>query len=225
MNEQEFLARISSRLGRRSPADVKPQWQPSLPLPNIGPSEPEALAERFTAELTRLGGVVHRATSEAQVGMMAAGILLELGLSGPVVRWEDPTLEGLAIDDGLESAGFPVILFAPGLLDDAEKAVAGVTGVDWAIAETGSLVLSSHRLDRADTPGRGRVVSLLPPVHIAVVRKEQLIYSTVAVFRGLAAGQMPPQVVFASGPSRSADIENDLTIGVHGPGQVHVIIV
>ena len=69
-----------------------------------------------------------------------------------------------------------------------------------------------------------RVVGLLPPVHIAIVRREQLVFSALAVFRRLAAAPIPPQVVFASGPSRSADIENDLSIGVHGPGQVHVIL-
>jgi L-lactate dehydrogenase complex protein LldG len=56
------------------------------------------------------------------------------------------------------------------------------------------------------------------------VRKEQIVYSSVSVFRRLAAGPMPSQVIFKSGPSRSSDIENDLSIGVHGPGHLHVIL-
>jgi len=104
--------------------------------------------------------------------------------------------------------------------------VSGITGADFAIAETGTLVLGSSRPGVAGGPGRGRTVALLPPIHIAVVRKEQFVYTPAHVFQRLRQlGVMPSQVIFASGPSRSADIENDLSIGVHGPCQAHVIII
>lgn len=228
-SEQEFLARVSARLGRKSPAEAKPVWNPTLPVANIGPTDPEALAERFKHELERVGGKVYRA-APTEAAATAAAILTDQGLAGTVVRWEDPSLNGLGLDEALNTAGFTVVPFAPGagggaLVQAAEQAVAGITGCDAAIAETGSLVLGSRQLEEQSAPGRGRVVSLLPPVHIAIVRLEQLVYSALEVFRGLKSAPMPSQVVFVTGPSRSADIENDLSIGVHGPGQVHVILV
>lgn len=229
ISEKDFLARVSARLNRTQPP-ARPQWKPSLPLANYGPADAEALAERFTAELVKLSGKVYRAGSEAEVAQIVAAILQGAGVKGKVVRWEDPTLAGLNLDEALTAAGYHVVPFDGKqagriLVKTAEQSVAGITGVDAAIAETGSLVMSSHRLNEEGAPGRGRVVGLLPPIHIAIVRKEQFVYSALSVFRKLAAGKMPPQVIFASGPSRSADIENDLSIGVHGPGQAHVVIV
>lgn len=229
VSEAEFLARVSARLGRRSPAAAPPPLPPSRFAANPGAADGETLARLFAEELVRLGGHAHWAASPAAVAPQVVAILREAGLRGSVVRWEDPTLAGLSLDEALLAAGYAVVPFRPGadgrqLVGAAAQAVAGITGCDAAIAETGTLVLASHSPGRAGTPGRGRVVGLLPPVHIAVVRREQLVYSAVSVFRGLSAGALPPQVIFASGPSRSADIENDLSIGVHGPGRVHAII-
>ena len=231
MNEQEFLARVSQRLARRSPAEAgRPQWQRPAPIPAVGPEDPEALAARFQEELERLSGKCYRVASAAEVAPLIISILKANGLTGgSIVRWNDPTLEGLGLDEALTAAGFTVTPFAHGepgrpQVELAERSVAGITGVDAAIAETGTLVMGSSRIGEAGAPGRGRTVSLLPPIHFAVVRKEHFVYTAVQVFRRLAAGPMPSQVIFASGPSRSADIENDLSIGVHGPGQVHVVI-
>lgn len=230
ISEQEFLARVSGRLGRRSPAEAgRPQWQPSAPLPSYGPTDKEALADRFVLEVEKLAGKVYRADSTADVARLVTEILAGAGVTGTVVRWEDPTLTGLGLDEALTAAGHKVVPFQSGengrkLVETAEQAVAGITGVDAGIAELGSMVMASSRLHEAGAPGRGRVVGLLPPIHIAIVRKEQLVYSNVSIFKRLAAGPMPSQVVFASGPSRSADIENDLSIGVHGPTQSHIIL-
>ena len=101
-------------------------------------------------------------------------------------------------------------------LDDVRV---GLTGAVAGLADTGSLVLVSG-------PGRGRIASLLPPLHIAMLRVSQL-HPTYAAF--LAAH---PQIedagsnlVLITGPSRTADIEMTLTRGVHGPGEVHVVLI
>jgi L-lactate dehydrogenase complex protein LldG len=94
----------------------------------------------------------------------------------------------------------------------------GVTGCDAAIAETGSLVLLSGE-------GKPRTASLLPPIHLAIVRETDLRGSMDEFFRERAAdiaGAACCTVV--TGPSRTADIELTLTLGVHGPGQVIVIV-
>jgi L-lactate dehydrogenase complex protein LldG len=230
ISQHEFLTKVANRLGRSEAMTAKPEWTRSKPLPNPGPTDKEALAERFCAELQKLSGKTYRAASAAAVPAIVTQILKDAGAEGHVVRWDDHTLDGLGIDEAVAEAGLTVVPVQHGafrlqVLDKAEQAFAGITGVDMAIAETGTLVMGSSKLGEQGAPGRGRTVSLLPPLHIAIVRKEQLVYSTVAVFRHLAVGPMPSQVVFASGPSRSADIENDLSIGVHGPKQVHVIVV
>ncbi len=100
-------------------------------------------------------------------------------------------------------------------LDDVRV---GVTGALAGLADTGSLAMVSG-------PGRGRMASLLPPVHVAVIRATQILPSYAALLA------MHPDVaasgsnlVLITGPSRTADIEMTLTRGVHGPGQVHVVI-
>jgi len=94
----------------------------------------------------------------------------------------------------------------------------GISSAQAAIAETGTLVLDSTR-------ERHRLVSLVPPVHIAIIRASQ-IYRTLAevltVIRG--AKEVSPAVTFITGPSRTADIELTLAIGVHGPQELYVII-
>lgn len=236
--EQEFLAHVAARLGR-TPGEAPPAFRPSRPLPAVGPTEAAALADRFQRELEKIGGAVHRVDSPAEVAPTVVGILRAAqeasqepgpdpvpraaGRSRPLVaRWDDPLLDGFGLDPALEAAGWQVIRFRAG--DDGrafaaqvEQAFAGVVGCDAAIAETGTIVLHSG-------PTRGRTVSLLPPLLVAVLRREQIVYDAVRVFRQLAQGPMPSQVIFKSGPSRSSDIENDLTIGVHGPGSLHVIL-
>jgi L-lactate dehydrogenase complex protein LldG len=101
--------------------------------------------------------------------------------------------------------------------DFCAGADAGLTAVDAALAETGSLVVSSG-------PGRSRMVSLLPPVHIALVPASSL---TPDLFTWTAArGQaVPAALTLISGPSKTADIEQTLAIGVHGPKRLIVILV
>lgn len=94
----------------------------------------------------------------------------------------------------------------------------GLSGVHAAIAETGTLVVISG-------PGTSRTVTLLPPALVAVVRREQLCFSMGEMFRkheGLMAGAAC--TVCITGPSRTADIELQLTLGVHGPGKVTVVV-
>jgi L-lactate dehydrogenase complex protein LldG len=102
--------------------------------------------------------------------------------------------------------------------DEQARADVGVTGCHGAIAETGSLALISG-------PGCSRTVSLLPPVHIALVRRADL-FATMGEFFTARADAMAQAAdcTFVTGPSRTADIELSLTIGVHGPGKVVIIL-
>jgi L-lactate dehydrogenase complex protein LldG len=95
----------------------------------------------------------------------------------------------------------------------------GVSSAQFAIAETGTLVLQS-------TCERHRLVSLLPPVHIAIVDSDRLCETLGEALSLLRSGgsDLSPAITFVTGPSRSADIELTLAIGVHGPQKLFVII-
>ena len=99
----------------------------------------------------------------------------------------------------------------------------GLTAADYAIAETGTIVLSS------DEPN-ALLVSLLPPVHIALVRSSQIAASLDEVISRIGKeriGRMDASrsVTLITGPSRTSDVELVLSIGVHGPKELHVIII
>jgi L-lactate dehydrogenase complex protein LldG len=111
----------------------------------------------------------------------------------------------------LAAAGVEVLPF-DGLASSA-RADLGVTGAAYAIAATGSVVLA------AGAAG-GRSAALVPPVHLALVDAATVVATPADLWRRLPErfpDGLPSQLVFASGPSRSADIEFTLTVGVHGP--------
>jgi len=146
--------------------------------------------------------------------------------SPPAIRWQHPLLERIGIDSVLEEAGFEVVPWSELESADADlrrqhlfTAAVGVSSVDWAVAETGTLVVAAR-------PGRGRSVSLLPPLHVAVVERAQILPDLFDLFAKLGTdpSELPSNVVLITGPSKTGDIELKLTTGVHGPGEVHLVI-
>jgi len=109
------------------------------------------------------------------------------------------------------SSGFTVHRGEIPLLEGAE-----VSHAAYALADTGSVVLLS-----SDEP---RARSLLPFTHVTVVREDSILAGLAELFEALGP-ELPSSVAIVTGPSRSADIEQKLAVGVHGPGEVHVVIV
>ena len=96
---------------------------------------------------------------------------------------------------------------------------AGITSADYALADTGSLVIFTES-------NESRLLSLLPPCHIAVIESSRIVPSLDDVFRlRPLPGDRSSAMVVITGPSRTADIEMRLVRGVHGPGEIHVIII
>ena len=93
----------------------------------------------------------------------------------------------------------------------------GITTAQAAIAETGTLVLDS-------TQERHRLVSLVPPVHIAIIEASKIYETLGEALAFIRKNEISPAVTFITGPSRTADIELTLTVGVHGPQELYVII-
>ena len=126
----------------------------------------------------------------------------------------DLRAERVAVSDAPELATFGSIPSQSELFDFE----VGITKAQAAIAETGTIMLDS-------SCERNRLVSLVPPVHIAIVAASR-IYATLADVLAMlqSGGEVSPAITFITGPSRTADIELTLTIGVHGPQELYVII-
>jgi L-lactate dehydrogenase complex protein LldG len=174
-----------------------------------GPAAPiDDLLARFSRELAALGVDCHvEATPEAVRARM-----VELSSGAAVFSWDA---------DRLPYGTGTLVSGAATGRDARERQAAaglGVTGCHAAIAETGSLVVLSG-------PGIPRAASLLPPVHLCLVRRADM-FATMGEFFRERAGDIAASscCTFITGPSRTADIELTLTLGVHGPGRVMVVV-
>jgi len=166
----------------------------------LDPDPPDAnAAAMFAQALTELGGQVHEAANLAE----ARAILEPLLAGRRVIASSAPLVRAC----GIESQ------YSRGACADAEI---GVTSADFAIANTGTLVFLTEP----------RLISLLPPRHIAVIDRAKILLSLDALFsRVPQPAALSSSMVLATGPSRTADIEMRLVRGVHGPGEIIVVIV
>jgi len=203
----------------------------------LPPIPPEEVLSRFEAELTRVAGVAHRAASRQELEEILGVILLqakaesavlsrnpllkELGLEALLRDWK----KGVTVWPAAEDGAAPVAESSLRTFAKASfSAIVGITGVEFALAETGSLVITSW------TEG-AQLASLAPPVHIALYRPGQLVASLDEVLERLRVAFPPSEpawgrsVVFITGTSRTADIEQILIRGVHGPGELHAVLV
>ena len=144
-----------------------------------------------------------------------------------VVRSVEEVFNDVPLDDALSSLGATVQVMAHdhesvGSFNPTDADL-GVTGVDYAIAETGTVVVLPRR-------GVSRLTSLLPPVHVALVKPSQTLESLDDLYflRRLAylrdGADAGSYMNFITGPSRTADIEQTLVIGAHGPRETHMVI-
>jgi L-lactate dehydrogenase complex protein LldG len=159
--------------------------------------------ERFSAELTAIGGHVFIAPDVAQARDYIEKLMLKHG--GPGRAATRPAVKRL---------GLPPMTF-DGPLSDVQI---GITQADYALADTGTLVVFSEA-------GEGRTLSLLPPVHIAVLEESRILAGLDELMeREPTFPERSSAMIFITGPSRTADIERTLTVGVHGPGELHVVV-
>ena len=126
-------------------------------------------------------------------------------------------LRKLEVGDQLDEQGFEARYWSGITADAAYDYDAGLTEVDYAVAETGTLVIR-HR------PEHGRLLSLVPFVHIAIVHPKNFVPDLIDLFEILAKEGTGSGVTMISGPSKTADIEMNVVTGVHGPNVVRVFV-
>lgn len=174
------------------------------------------LAQRFADALTAVAGEVRPAGSLAAALDVLADVLDDLQATQVAVNAEPP-LDSIDLASRWPAIAWHIVDQTPGdLRAFCVEADAGLSSADAALAETGTIVVTSG-------PGKSRLVTLLPPVHIALVPASRL---TTDLFTWTASrsAALPANVTLVSGPSKTADIEQTLAIGVHGPKRLIVIL-
>jgi L-lactate dehydrogenase complex protein LldG len=183
------------------------------------------LIAQFANELRAVGGHFYSASSRDA----AREYVLRLVPAGmKAVGWDCQIIREIGLADSLERAGGDFVPDANGkaageFLKQAIEADIGITAVDYALADTGTLVLLTGE-------GRARSASLLPPIHVALVKPAQILpgladlFPLLRVEKNSSKQSMSSAITLITGPSRTADIELTLVVGVHGPQQLHVIL-
>ena len=201
MEREAFLGRLEARLAAaEKPATAHPPKAPSgtVPRPEFAHDE-RSLQIRFGEALARVRGRL--ATPEE-----LPGIFEELEIRTVVV-----TDERLPLPEGVERLP----------LDRAREADAGVTAAVAACAVTGTVVVAPSATET-------RMASLLPRVHVVAVERDRLVETPGDVLRDLGRWfpeGLPSAFALASGPSKSADIDAEVTYGVHGPLDVVAVLI
>lgn len=208
-----ILGRVRSALGRTQPlsdaqsSDMRKKLSehPRGPQPTMA-WQP---LERFKERCAILSSTVDEVANSSEIPSAVARYLQERDLPRAGVCW--PQYADLEwAQSGLQMDS------RPSTGDDK----VGITGVFCAVAETGTLMMLS-------SPTTHPATSLLPETHIAIVPVARVLPSMEDGWDLLRQekGELPRQVAFVSGPSRTADIEMTLVLGIHGPYRVHVILV
>src|SRR6185369_3926961 len=174
--------------------------------------------EQFKVRAEGVGAEVHRfgtrgealdfiCTFLQQEGAGAASQPSAVCADGPFLNGIDPEqlskrIPGLGFDVSRQSAA---------------EALIGISEADWALADTGSLVTDQTAVEQ-------RLVSTLPSIHIAIIGTGRILPDKTAVF-GRITPKTSRYIAFITGPSRTADIERVLTIGVHGPKRLVIVFI
>jgi L-lactate utilization protein LutC len=207
-SRDRILARVAAaRRGNGDAAAIETYiaQHPRGPVPRVGPN----FADVFCERATKLSNDVVRVASLQDVPATVAQYLDKNGVERRAVCWPEflPLSwkeEGITVEARIPRG------------DD----VVGITGAFVALAETGTLMLLSG-------PETAASVSLVPETHVAIVRADRLVATMEDGWARLRSekGRMPRAVNFVSGPSRTADVEQTVTLGAHGPRRVLVILV
>jgi L-lactate dehydrogenase complex protein LldG len=225
LHQGRVLDDIRRALGRNK--TVKPA--PLEPFVETGVEKSrEELRAHFIQEVTKVGALVYQADNKEAVAACIAQIcgkakISEVALSG------SPALPEMNLSAQLAAQNLSIIEatdFSAAekqkLIDRLASCGAGITTIDYAIAETGTIVLSSDE-------EQSLLVSLLPVIHIALLQPQQILATLADTVKVLANERMQRNApcrstTFITGPSRTSDVELTLSIGVHGPKELHLII-
>ena len=213
----EILSTIRKNLQMSSARDTvhSEHYHVSTQLPNVLPSvvskSDETLTEWFCENVRSVCGSCSIVPNIESASAILKAILTDLGARRIAIS-DSPLVRSIigSIDTDAE-----ILSSAPAA--ELFNCDVGITGAQFAIAETGTLVLKSQE-------EFARLTSLVPDVHICILETEK-IRGTMSEVLEILGQDLDPAVTFITGPSRTSDIELTLAIGVHGPRELHVIVI
>jgi len=210
MSRNAILQRVRAALGRSA-------GQAASDPPPVRLSIPETSAEsRIASLLARVEALAGRGLRAASAAEVAA-IVSQVLANRSAIASNAPYLAecGITRLPGVRAG----IVGRDELRELCATADVGITSADYALADTGTLVMLS-------SPQEARMISLLPPAHLAVVPRDRVLSGLDELFSILPdPAASTSSMVLITGPSRTADIEQILVRGVHGPGEITVIVV
>jgi len=207
MSRDNILHRVRTALGRSAGQAVSEIPLVRMRIPEV---DMEARIASMIARVEALAGLACRAADPREVVAHAIAGKTAVASNAPYLA-----------ECGITS--LPGVRSGITKLEELRSLCAtcdvGITSADYALADTGTLVMLA-------SPREARLVSLLPPAHIAVVPRERILTGLDELFSILPRpAEQTSSMVLITGPSRTADIEQILVRGVHGPGQITVVIV
>ncbi len=188
-------------------------WHHSFPTASSGAHlfpEFELRAKAVSAEVFRCSTAAE--AREALIGLVAAANVKK------AVVVESPLQIAAGVTEALRAQGIDVYTDSADIAEHAPTADIGISGVEFGVAETGSVFQDGYAVAT-------RLVTILPPLHVVFLPSANIVPDIPEAFAIIAKNFGHGYVGFITGPSRTADIERVLTIGVHGPGRFAVIAV
>jgi len=253
-NQEAFIGNIRSALGKSShdlPGDTDlcvsrftDETQAILNrISNRSRAERQRLLDRFIEMAAPINLNVIVSKDELSTAAAIADLVgqkdPEWGDRKSIVAWQHPLIERLNLADALADQKVPVSVTEITDADSDEvsalkqrnrlrkqviDAYIGITAADYCMADTASLVMRTR-------PGQARSVSLVPSIHIGVIRLEQIIRDLKELFALLSFDPevrkdgLTNHMTFISGPSKTADVEATMVHGAHGPREVYVYVI
>jgi L-lactate utilization protein LutC len=218
---EAFLRRVREAVAEGNRAGQAPPLEPCGAIGYQG-AGPDPVA-RFAEAVTAAGGYPHL-VPDCEAALRTVVDLVRAKGARKVILGRGAFLDTLPLRARLAEIGLEVAVVDTLSGEAGREALfaadVGISGVEALIAETGTVVVGTR-------PEEPRSLSLLPPVHIAVATWEQLVPDLFDLFQtvGPGAGRpLPSCLTLITGPSKTGDIELRLVTGVHGPGEVHVVL-
>ncbi len=228
-SREEILRRIRKGLY----GSTEPKNRPTKTKENLTNQEPKeitdefltnkkALTVQFLEEVRKISGNADFVDSENGIKDFILRFVEERGFQFFTV-WDSDLLRSLNIRNTLESRGLQYA--SPDDKHEMAKADIGITEADFGIANSGTIVLLANER-------QPRTVSLIPSIHIAILKSDKIVGNINDLFAHItnlfvgveSVDNITSCMTFITGPSRTADIELNLTLGVHGPKEIYVLV-
>jgi len=188
-------------------------WKQAFPTENMG----EQLFPEFEKRASAASTEIFRVKTAIEAQEVITNIV-KFTNAKKVVTVESPLQKAAGINEQLQSMGIEVYTAVTDIAEHAESSDIGISSVEFGIAESGSVCMDGYAYE-------SRIVSMLPPIHIAFMNSKNIVLGITEAFDIISKVYDRGYISFITGPSRTADIERVLTIGVHGPKRFILIAI